>query len=204
MVCGSLTPSYGTEEEFNLGKRTQRAGEGNDEEVNEETQAELVLSPLREGALKRQKTEKLLNTRKNLVQNTNINSSVAAKNDGEDSIVTDTLIKKSLQPKIFKLLNDNECKIASFKQVETSGDGNHCFFNSLTKNGVNREVLAPITNNMEQEILEGLGNETFNDMVRTQIVTDILTNLDKKVDIVQGSQDASMNIKEILQQDIVE
>ena len=41
-------------------------------------------------------------------------------------------------------------------------------------------------------------------MVRTQIVTDILTNLDKKVDIVQGSQDASMNIKEILQQDIVE
>ena len=69
---------------------------------------------------------------------------------------------------------------------------------------MNREVLAPITNNMEQEILEGLGNETFNDMVRTQIVTDILTNLDKKVDIVQGSQDASMNIKEILQQDIVE
>ena len=54
LVCGSLTPSYGTEEEFNLGKRTQRAGEGNDEEVNEETQAELVLSPLREGALKRQ------------------------------------------------------------------------------------------------------------------------------------------------------
>ena len=111
--------------------------------------------------------------------------------------------KKAQSPRVFETFLDNGELFMSFKEIPTSGTGNHCFYNALTKDGENREILEPITRGYaNQEEVKALDNEPFNKLIREIVTKDIKNNLKEQI-VLQGAQ-GSTTVEALLKEAIKE